>query len=88
MISLTCHLCNRTHLMGPRSIHSLYRIESGPVAWAICPEGHGQFISFENGPRTTTLDPQPAIDVNPEGGIHAEGWVTVQITDAGLVNSP
>lgn len=56
MFDLHCEICDRTYLMGPRSLRRFENTEEGPVGEAACPHGHVQRIEFGGGTRAADDD--------------------------------
>lgn len=46
MFDLHCETCDRTYLMGARSLRSLENTAAGPVGDAVCPHGHQTRVEF------------------------------------------
>lgn len=53
MFDLHCETCDRTYLMGPRSLRLLENTDDGPVGEAACPHGHLHRIEFHGRNRTS-----------------------------------
>lgn len=46
MLTVTCHHCQATFLVGPRSIQSLHPTSTGHTAYVTCPYGHHVVVEF------------------------------------------
>lgn len=51
MFDLHCETCDRTFLMGPRSLRLLDNTDHGPVGEAVCPHGHRVRVEFRGSRR-------------------------------------
>lgn len=63
MLTIHCHRCSTTHLVGTRSIVSMHQTSEGPVAYVRCPEGHLTVTEFGRELETPTppaATPAPA----------------------------
>lgn len=50
MFDLYCEICDRTYLVGPRSLSRLENTDEGPVGEATCPHGHVTRVEFGRAP--------------------------------------
>lgn len=56
MLTIHCHRCSRSHLVGTRSIVSMHHTSEGPVAYVRCPEGH---LTMQEFGREVAAAPEP-----------------------------
>ena len=61
MLTIHCHRCSRSHLVGTRSIVSMHHTSEGLIAYVRCPDGHLTIEAF--GHAAATPDPTPAVAV-------------------------
>ena len=52
-----CHHCETRYLLGMSSLRSMHNTSEGPIAYAVCPQGHHLVRHFraEGDVRTATM---------------------------------
>lgn len=57
MFDVHCHHCDRSYLVGTRSIASFHNTSDGPIAYVRCPAGHLLVRNFRRNVTTSAATP-------------------------------